>query len=163
MAAIGEVRKRQKPEDFEAAEAVRGTNSELLAVRVPLSLMQGLEALAKGSSVPRVVRSLLWYHLTPSLLRQSLRRLSDRELRELSSVQALTRLLEEYRELSQRLDTVAAVVERVRDRAEGASAEVEELARAWTVQLEAVLSELDAEAELLEEPIFSEPEDGEDA
>ena len=161
--ALGEVRKREKVEGFEAAEAVRGSNSELLSVRVPLSLMRGLEALAKDSSVPRVVRSLLWYHLTPSLLRQSLRRLSERELRELSSVQALTRLLEEYRELSQRLETVSAVVERVRERANSASAEVEEVASAWTVQLEAVLSELDAEAEQLEEPIFSEPEDGEDA
>ena len=161
--ALGEVRKREKVEGFEAAEAVRGSNSELLSVRVPRSLMQALEALAKDSSVPRVVRSLLWYHLTPSLLRQSLRRLSERELRELSSVQALTRLLEEYRELSQRLETVSAVVERVRERASSASAEVEEVARAWTVQLEAVLSELDAEAEQLEEPIFSEPEDGEDA
>lgn len=157
--ALGEVRKREKVEGFEAAEAVRGSNSELLSVRVPLSLMRGLEALAKDSSVPRVVRSLLWYHLTPSLLRQSLRRLSERELRELSSVQALMRLLEEYRELSQRLETVSAVVERVRERAQAASAEVEEVAAAWTVQLEAVLAELDAEAEQLEEPIFSEPDE----
>lgn len=154
-----EVHKREKPEVFEPNELTRGGNTELLSVRVPSALMQGLEALAKHSSVPRVVRSLLWYHLTPSLLRQSLQRLTERELRELSSVQALTRLLEEYRELSQRIETVGKIVDRVRDVTSEKSFAVEEVASAWKVELEALLSELDREAELLEEPIFSEPEE----
>ena len=158
-----EVRKREKVEGFEPEELVRGGNSELLSVRVPASLMQGLEALARSSSLPRVVRSLLWYHLTPSLLRQSLRRLRERDLKELSSVKALTRLLEEYRLLSVRLESVGVIVDRLRAATSEKSGAVEEAAAAWKAELEALLSELDREAELLEEPIFSEPEEEEEA
>ncbi len=158
-----ETREREKPEAFEVEESVGGGNSELLSVRVPASLMQALEALARHSSLPRVVRSLLWYHVTPSLLSQSLRRLRKRDLKELSSVKALTRLLEEYRLLSERVQAVGRIVDRVRLATSEKSGAVEEVAAAWKVELEALLSELDREAELLEEPIFSEPEEEEDA
>ena len=55
------------------------------------------------------------------------------------------------------------IVDRVRDVTSEKSGAVEEVAAAWKVELEALLSELDREAELLEEPIFSEPEEEEEA
>ena len=78
-------------------------------------------------------------------------------------MKALTRLLEEYRLLSERVQAVGRIVDRVRDATSEKSGAVEEVAAAWKVELEALLSELDREAELLEEPIFSELEEEEEA
>lgn len=143
-------------ESFEV-EPPAGGNTELLALRVPEALLQALQALseARGTSVPAIARSMLWYHLTPALLRQSLHRLQRRELRELSSVQALNALLADFRSLSDRLETVASTVESVRGHAREKVEEVEEIAAAWSAELNAVLTELEEQEERLNEPIFS--------
>lgn len=140
-------------------EAAAGANTELLAVRVPKAVFEGLEAMATRSKtpLPELVRRLLWYHLAPAVIGQSLRRIRERDLAEVARAQGWYPLIAEYREFTEALRGQLAVMERLRDTVEAGDRKFEELVQVWSSELtevwakiaevEEALDALDTEAE----------------
>lgn len=145
------------PELFGGVEPVAGGNTELLAVRVPGALLEALETVAAraGMSLPNVVRELLWYHLVPTLFRQSVARLQAKDVSELSNIEAYEARLRVFRTLSERVEVEALRMLEIRDDVRDTALEVEASATAWSSALKELLEEIASAEERLEEPIFS--------
>lgn len=148
----------ERDTEFEAAE---GANTELLAVRVPKGLLEGLERLAKSdkTALPELVRRLLWYHLAPGLIAGSLRRIRQRDMQEVARAEGWYPLISEYREFTGELRKRLVAVERLRGAVEAGEQRFEELVEAWSAELGEVWRRIaEVEEALEEEPEGSDTE-----
>jgi hypothetical protein len=144
--------------EFEAAE---GANTELLAVRVPKGLLEGLEAMARRGKtpLPELVRRLLWYHLAPGLIANSLRRIRERDMQEVARAEGWYPLISEYREFTEELRKRLAAVERLRDTVIAGERRFDTLVEAWSAELGEVWRRIaEVEDALEEEPEGSDTE-----
>lgn len=141
----------QKKKTIELEEPF-GANSELLTVRIPLSLLEGLEAMASGGggSVPVLVRRLLWYHLAPAVIKQSVRRLQTRDISEVTRLEDYAVLIDGFKEETERLSKSLRGMQKIQERVhaqEKAFAAVEDT---WRMEVSKLLEELDEVAEAIE-------------